>query len=146
MGISHFVIYPNKLRCENVLFDVFHLGTAINKHLMVYLRKFMLSQTFEIMSKVSGSVLDKFGGHYQIFVWNQDKVFSSFTGNGPIQMSLPCNYKSNIWILAIANNNPITAEQMVTDLQSHQLHNRNATVHICIALRNDATKTKIQTY
>ena len=60
LGVSHFGIPPTYLRRDNIRFDIFHMRSAITKRLMTYLRRFILSQTFEIISEFSSQVLSTF--------------------------------------------------------------------------------------
>ena len=38
---------------------------------------------------------------------------------------VPTSYRHNIWILAIGDNAPITKQQMLKDLRSHQKSHKN---------------------
>ena len=80
LGISHFGIPPTCLRRGNIHFDIFHMRSAITKRLMTYLRRFILSQTFEIISAFSSQILSTFWSDYHMLIWNTNKIFSSFTG------------------------------------------------------------------
>ena len=79
-GISHLGINPNHLRLDNLRFDVFHLTQAISKRLMTALRTFIFKQSCEVMDRFVNEVLKTFWCSYNLDVWTQNKVFSSFIG------------------------------------------------------------------
>ena len=79
-GISHVGIPPKKLPRDNIIFDIFHLRSAITRKLMNYLRKFMLLQTPEIMDRFEFEVLTKIWKVYHIMVWTFNKNFNTFKG------------------------------------------------------------------
>ena len=62
------------------------------------------------------------------------------------QKAVPDNMKHNIWILAIENNNPITAAQAVQDLQDLQHSDKQSDpIKMVLAKRSSkATKTQIE--
>jgi hypothetical protein len=78
-GISHFGIHPDKLRRDNIRFDIFHLRSSITRRLMTTLRKFLMMQSQEVMDEFT-AVLNMFWTPYQIEVWNLNKAFTSFKG------------------------------------------------------------------
>jgi len=80
VGISHFVFHPNELRRDSLRFDVFHLRCSITRRLMVYLRKFMIKQTTEVMCQFSELLLT-FWPEYNVLLWNISKPFASLTGS-----------------------------------------------------------------
>lgn len=79
-GVSHLGMHPNKLPRDDIRFDIFHLRSAITKRLMTYVRKFILSQTCQVMKTFESQVLTKIWKSYHILVWTLNKQFNSFTG------------------------------------------------------------------
>ena len=79
-GISHFGIHPDKLRCDGIRFDTFHLRCAITRLVMNYFRRFMRAQSCETMSSFT-ELLSTEWGPYLILIWNCNKALSSVKGN-----------------------------------------------------------------
>ena len=65
-GVLHFGIHPDDLPRDSIRFDVFHLRCAITRRLMNSLRKFMMTQTVEMIQEFGELILGKFWSDYNI--------------------------------------------------------------------------------
>jgi len=80
LGVSHFGINPTLLPLSNIRFDTFHMKCSITRKLMTLLRAFILNQSTLIIGKFS-ALLSKFWSDFLLFVWRNNKGFTSFNGN-----------------------------------------------------------------
>ena len=80
-GCSHFGVHPSLLRRDDLRFDTFHMKCAITRKLMTYLRNFMLDQADSITAEFCKNVLKKFWNDYHLYIWTNNKYFSTFQGN-----------------------------------------------------------------
>ena len=80
IGISHFGISPDLLPLDHTRFDTFHMQFSITRKLMINLREFILNQSTEIISQFQ-DVLSRFWNDFLLFVWRNNKKFTSFNGN-----------------------------------------------------------------
>ena len=80
LGITHYGINPKHLPVSSIRYDVMHMGMALNRSNITYTRKFVLSQEQAFIDTFNNH-LRTFWGEYHLFVWNNDKPFSSFHGN-----------------------------------------------------------------
>ncbi len=89
--------------------------------------------------KAIGTTIEKLEYHDMIYI--KSSAYKSM-----FQKAVPDGMEHNNWILAIANNNPITVAQAVQDLQDLQHNDRqSAPIKMVIAKRSSkATKTQIE--
>ena len=80
LGVSHFGIHPKLLPLSNIRFDTFHMKCSITRKLMTSLRRFILNQSTLIMKKFS-ALLREIWSDFLLFVWRNNKAFTSFNGN-----------------------------------------------------------------
>ena len=80
-GCSHFGVHPELLPRNGLRFDTFHLKCAITRKLMTFLREFILNQSESIIKDFSKQVLRTIWNDYHLYVWTNEKKFSSFLGN-----------------------------------------------------------------
>jgi len=80
LDISHFGIDPDFLPMSNIRFDTFHMKCSITRKLMTRLRKFILDQSIDLISRFM-VVLSGFWVDFLLFVWHNNKKFTSFNGN-----------------------------------------------------------------
>eukprot|EP00978_Attheya_sp_CCMP212_P027084 scaffold90288_cov52-Attheya_sp.AAC.5 len=78
-GVSHFGLSAVNLRRDNIWFNIFHLRSSITRRLMIYLRKFMMLQTENLLSEFT-TILQTFWREYLVDMWNLNKAFTSFKG------------------------------------------------------------------
>ena len=80
-GVSHFGVSPELLPRDNLRMDVFHMKCSITKNLMGYLRSFLFNQVGRVTHLYTSMVLSKFWNDFHLYVWKNNKAFSSFQGN-----------------------------------------------------------------
>ena len=80
-GVSHFGVSPELLPRDTLRMDVFHMKCSITKNLMGYLRALLFNQAGDITHTYASSVLLKFWNDLHLYVWKNNKPFSSFQGN-----------------------------------------------------------------
>ena len=80
-GVSHYGIHPDLLPRHSIRFDTFHMKCSITRRLMSTVRGFMLNQSTDVIALFSQSVLKKFWNDYHLYLWNNNKSFSSMVGN-----------------------------------------------------------------
>ena len=78
-GISHYGFHPHKLPRNMLRFDVLHLRCSITRRLMSSLRKFMLTQSIELLMQFS-DLLATFWIPRNVLVWNLNLGFQSMNG------------------------------------------------------------------
>ena len=78
-GVSHFGLPPNLFPLSNIRFDTFHLRSAITRHLLISLRNFINSQTYDCQQNFE-SILLKCWSKYYVFIWSANKPLSSLKG------------------------------------------------------------------
>jgi hypothetical protein len=113
LGVTHFGIYPGKLRRDCIAFYVMHMGHSMTRSTMTCTRTFVISQSTEFID-VFNNNLYTFWGKYHVTVWNHNKPFSSFHGN-----------ELHVWIKNIPKTIAILREHF--ELTPH-------VVHICLLL------------
>ena len=103
-GMLHFGIYPNRLRLDNLRFDVFHLTCAITRRLLLALRTFAFKQSCEVMDRFV-KLLYNFLGSYNLDVWTQSKECFSCIGFETVYKKIPSvtsflvdNFTSNEYV------------------------------------------------
>ena len=69
-GCSHFGISPHLLLRQNIRLDTFHLRCAITRNLLSYLRKYILSQSQEVIESFISTVISKFWNNSHLYVLN----------------------------------------------------------------------------
>jgi hypothetical protein len=79
LGISHFGLPPQIFNRRNIRFDIFHQRGSITRCLMLYLRKFIMLQSEEVMNSFS-TLLETFWRPYLVEIWNLNKPFTSYKG------------------------------------------------------------------
>ena len=79
LGISHFGLPPQIFNRHNTRFDIFHQRGSITRRLMMYLRRFIMLQSEEVMSSFS-TLLDTFWRPYLVEIWNLNKPLASYKG------------------------------------------------------------------
>ena len=79
IGISHFGIHPSQLPPAHIRFDTLHMNCAIARNLITLRRIFILNQL--IATILSSKILDIFWNNFLLFVWWNNKNFSSFNDN-----------------------------------------------------------------
>ena len=79
LGISHFGLPPQIFNRNNTRFDIFHQRGSITRRLMMYLRRFIMLQSEEVMSSFS-TLLDTFWRPYLVEIWNLNKPLASYKG------------------------------------------------------------------
>jgi hypothetical protein len=79
LGVSHFGLPPEIFCRSNIRFDIFHLRGSISRRLMMYLRKFIMMQSEELMTSFS-TILEEIWREYLVDIWNLNKPLTSFKG------------------------------------------------------------------
>ena len=64
--------------------------------------------------------------------------------NSLIWKSLPQDHQSFFLILAVNNNTPLSIEEIISNIKSHQKYNKEYSVRICLEKCDDDTKTTLQ--
>ena len=80
LGITHFGINPKGLPVSAFRYDVMHMNMAICRSTIKLIRDFVISQTQPFIDTFN-THLRNFWGEYHLFVWNNNRNFSSFHGN-----------------------------------------------------------------
>lgn len=78
-GVSHFGLDANLFPLSHIRFDVFHLRSAITRHLLSTLRTFIFSQIFDLQKDFE-KLLHTVWNTYYIVVWESNRPFSSLKG------------------------------------------------------------------
>jgi hypothetical protein len=81
LGVSHMGLHPNVLPRHHIRMDVFHLKCAVTRKLMAYLRNIVLDFSQAVREQFEKTVLRTIWKDFHIYVWNNNKNFSSFQGN-----------------------------------------------------------------
>ena len=56
-GVSHFGVHPNLLPLEGLMFDTFHLTSAVTRKLMNFIWNFLLQQAIDVSTLFTRQVL-----------------------------------------------------------------------------------------
>jgi hypothetical protein len=80
LGVTNFGIHPKHLPVSTICYNVMHMNMAINRSCMTCARKFVMSREQSFIDTFNNH-LRTFWGKYHLFVWKNDRKFSSFHGN-----------------------------------------------------------------
>ena len=105
LGVSHFGMHPSEMRRDDIRFDIFHLRSSITKTLMISVRKFMMSQSCEVMKSFESLVLWKIWKPYHRLVWTLNKNFNSFTGEEVKSFIKNIGFNSGVILRICASQN-----------------------------------------
>ena len=80
LGITHYRINPNHLPISSIRYDMMHMSMALTRSTITYTRQFVMSQE-QMFIDTFNNHLRTFWLEFHLFVWNNNRPFSSFHGN-----------------------------------------------------------------
>ena len=72
---------------------------------------------------------------------------SKYIADSSYYITAPVNLRHNVWILSVGNNDPITPNQVIDDLTSHQQQDLCITIKLVVSKRESTpTRTLLEQY